>query len=232
MTQPISHQPSPGSTPGLFDALDADAAQQQEVLLPGAVVLRGFARAQAAELIGAVESVVSIAPYRHMITPGGFRMSVETTNCGALGWISDRKGYRYAALDPARATPWPAMPAILAKLAHGAAEQAGFANFAADACLINRYVPGTRMSLHQDRDEHDFTQPIVSVSLGLPATFLFGGLRRTERPLRVPLFHGDVVVWGGPARLRYHGVMPIKDGHHSALGVCRINLTLRKAGCA
>lgn len=231
MSPQSSRQPPFADTPAsLFEDLDEGLPPRSEPLLPGAVVLRGFARAQAAELISAVASVANIAPYRHMTTPGGFRMSVETTSCGALGWVSDRKGYRYAALDPERARPWPPMPVALAQLAHRAAAQAGFADFAPDACLINRYAPGTRMSLHQDRDERDFTQPIVSVSLGLPATFLFGGLRRADRPLRVPLFHGDVVVWGGPARLRYHGVLPIKDEHHAALGACRINLTFRKAG--
>jgi len=231
MSTHTSQQPLLADTPArLFDDLDEGLPPGREPLLPGAVVLRGFARTQATDLITAVESVANIAPFRHMITPGGFRMSVETTSCGALGWVSDRKGYRYATLDPERANPWPSMPAALAQLAHNAAEQAGFTGFAPDACLINRYTPGTRMSLHQDRDERDFTQPIVSVSLGLPAIFLFGGLRRTDRPLRVPLFHGDVVVWGGPARLRYHGVLPIKDEHHAVLGACRINLTFRKAG--
>jgi alkylated DNA repair protein (DNA oxidative demethylase) len=164
-----------------------------------------------------------------MITPGGFRMSVAMTNCGPLGWVSDRTGYRYSPLDPESGAAWPAMPKCFIDLAANAAEAAGFANFTPDACLINRYEPGAKMSLHQDKDERDFEQPIVSVSLGLPATFQFGGDRRSGGAARIPLQHGDVVVWGGPARLRYHGVLPLKDGEHPKLGACRMNLTFRKA---
>ncbi|MCK6388984.1 MAG: alpha-ketoglutarate-dependent dioxygenase AlkB, partial [Zoogloea sp.] len=133
-------------------------------------------------------------------------------------------------LDPDSGQPWPAMPAVLQALATDSAARAGFANFVPDACLINRYAPGARMALHQDRDEADFSQPIVSLSLGLPAIFLFGGLERSDKPARLPLAHGDVLVWGGPARLRFHGVLPVKDGAHPATGACRLNLTFRKAG--
>ncbi|MGH8629503.1 MAG: DNA oxidative demethylase AlkB, partial [Burkholderiales bacterium] len=165
----------------------------------------------------------------HMITPGGFRMSVAMTNCGLAGWVSDQSGYRYDRVDPLSGGPWPGMPACFAQLASGAAAEAGFAGFVADSCLINRYAPGTRLSLHQDRNEQDFRAPIVSVSLGIAAVFLFGGLKRSDRPHRIPLSHGDVVVWGGPDRLRYHGVMPLRDDYHPSMGRYRINLTFRKA---
>ena len=201
-----------------------------EALAPGAVVLRGFGLPEAAELISDIEHVIARAPLRHMVTPGGFRMSVATTNCGALGWLSDRAGYRYGERDPVSGEPWPAMPGSFLKLAGDAAGAAGFAAFAPDACLVNRYAPGARLTLHQDRNERDFRQPIVSVSLGIPAVFLFGGLKRRDKPARIPLQHGDVAVWGGPARLRFHGVMPLKEGQHPSLGACRINLTFRKAG--
>jgi DNA oxidative demethylase len=202
----------------------------QQTIAPGAVVLRGFACTVEHELLAEIAHVTSAAPFRHMVTPGGLRMSVAMSNCGALGWVSDRTGYRYDAIDPLTHAPWPAMPHALLELAAHAAALAGFAGYEPDACLINRYEPGTRLSLHQDRDERDFSQPIVSVSLGIPAVFLFGGERRNDRPLRIPLLHGDVVVWGGPARLRYHGVAPLAPDEHPLLGARRINLTLRKAG--
>jgi len=195
----------------------------------GVALLRGFALPAAADLVLDVQRVAAAAPFRHMTTPGGFRMSVEMTNCGAAGWTSDRKGYRYAALDPDSGLPWPSMPAAFLDLAQGAANAAGFPRFATDACLINRYVPGARMSLHQDRDERNLDAPIVSVSLGLPATFLFVGLTRGDRPQRVGLQHGDVVVWGGASRLNFHGVAPLADGSHPVVGRARINLTLRQA---
>jgi alkylated DNA repair protein (DNA oxidative demethylase) len=165
-----------------------------------------------------------------MTTPGGYRMSVAMTNCGSLGWVTDRSGYRYDSIDPESGKRWPAMPDAFLQLAIHAAREAGFPNFTPDACLVNRYEPGTKLSLHQDKDEKDFTQPIVSVSLGVPATFLFGGTRRADKTERIALRHGDVVVWGGPARLRYHGVGPLKDAVHPLLGNTRINLTFRKAG--
>lgn len=215
-----------------FDLFAAAEHRQnwRETPLPGALLLRGFALQAEAELLAAVEAITAAAPLRHMQTPGGQRMSVALSNCGALGWVSDRAGYRYSALDPDSGRPWPALPAVLAELAGQAAAAAGFADFCPDACLVNRYVPGARMGLHQDRDERDLRQPIVSISLGLPALFLFGGLQRSERALRVPLGHGDVLVWGGPARLRYHGVLALKEGEHPRLGAQRINLTLRRAG--
>ena len=205
-----------------------DEAREVE-LAPGAMLLRGFARPFEAPLLAALRRVVTRAPFRHMVTPGGHRMSVAMTNCGTAGWITDRTGYRYDGRDPESGHPWPPMPDAFADLATRAAAAAGFPGFGPDACLVNRYAPGSRLTLHQDRNERDFEAPIVSVSLGLPAVFLFGGLRRVDRPLRVPLAHGDVVVWGGPARLRYHGVQPLEEGHHSLLGGYRINLTFRKA---
>jgi alkylated DNA repair protein (DNA oxidative demethylase) len=193
------------------------------------VVLRAFASPCADALLARVQEVTDEAPLRHMVTPGGLRMSVAMTNCGALGWVSDRKGYRYDRVDPESGRPWPRMPDVFSQLAAEAGAQAGFEGFAPDACLVNRYAPGTRLSLHQDRDERDRGHPIVSVSLGMPAVFLFGGARRADRPMRVPLLHGDVVVWGGPARLAFHGVASLGDGDHPLLGPQRINLTFRKA---
>ena len=205
-------------------------APPKDVLGPGTAVLAGFALPQQDELLSSINLVVGESPFRNMITPGGFRMSVAMSNCGPLGWVSDRSGYRYIEIDPETDRAWPQMPEPFRKLAQSAAGEAGFPNFDPDACLINRYEPGTRLSLHQDKDERDFTQPIVSVSLGLPATFLFGGLERADKTLRIALVHGDVVVWGGPARLRYHGVAPLKEGDDPRLGRVRYNLTFRKAG--
>ena len=202
----------------------------KEALAPGAMLLRGFAVADEAELLAALEEVLEQAAFRHMTTPGGFRMSVAMTNCGALGWVTDRTGYRYDAIDPESGRRWPEMPAVFSRLAGNAAASAEFAGFVPDACLVNRYQPGARLTLHQDKNERDFSAPIVSVSLGIPAVFLFGGLKRSDRPRRVPLEHGDVVVWGGPARMRYHGVQPLKAGQHRLLGEERINLTFRRAG--
>jgi DNA oxidative demethylase len=204
--------------------------QPRQELAPGAVLLRAFAATESDALLTALHEVVARSPFRRMTTPGGYRMSVAMTNCGECGWITDESGYRYGAVDPATARCWPPMPRVFGDLATSAATAAGFAGFAPDACLISRYEPGARLSLHQDKDELDHEAPIVSVSLGVPAVFLFGGHRRSDRPLRVPLLHGDVVVWGGPARLRYHGVMPLADGEHPILGACRANLSMRKAG--
>ncbi|KRE89122.1 alpha-ketoglutarate-dependent dioxygenase [Frateuria sp. Soil773] len=213
-----------------LDLFAPSAERRDEPLCDGAVVLRGFALDDAAALLRAIDAIAAQAPFRHLVTPGGFRMSVGMTNAGPLGWVSDRRGYRYDPVDPESGRPWPALAPSFLHLAGAAAAQAGFDGFVPDACLVNRYVPGTRLSLHQDRDERDLGQPIVSVSLGLPATFLFGGMQRTDRQRRVPLAHGDVAVWGGPARLRFHGVLPLKPGHHPSLGECRINLTFRRAG--
>jgi alkylated DNA repair protein (DNA oxidative demethylase) len=198
-------------------------------LEPGAVLLGGFALQQAPLLLRTLLEVTAAAPFRHLVTPGGYRMSVAMSNCGGVGWVSDARGYRYDTTDPESGKPWPAMPAVFAALAADAAAQAGYAGFAPDACLINRYEPGARLSLHQDRDEPDRAQPIVSVSLGLPAIFLWGGATREARPRRVPLLHGDVVVWGGPARLHYHGVQPLAAGQHALTGALRYNLTFRRA---
>ena len=203
--------------------------RRDEPLAPGALLLRAFARDRGPALLEALGAVTTQAPFRFLITPGGYQMSVAMTNCGSAGWISDRSGYRYGPLDPLSGRQWPAMPGVFAALATEAAAAAGFPAFAPDACLINQYEPGSRLSLHQDKDEKDYGAPIVSVSLGLPAVFLFGGGLRTDKTQRVPLAHGDVVVWGGPARLRYHGVLPLKDGEHRLFGRRRINITFRKA---
>lgn len=209
---------------------DLFEAEGQDIPLDrGAVLLCGFARSFEAPLFAALDRVIELAPFRHMLTPGGRRMSVAMTNCGRAGWVSDRSGYRYDPIDPESGRPWPPMPGVFRELAAQAGERAGFAGFAPDACLINRYAPGAKLSLHQDRDERTFDAPIVSVSLGLPATFLFGGMQRGDSTRRVPLAHGDVVVWGGPSRLRYHGVLPLEDGEHALTGSCRMNLTFRTA---
>ncbi len=215
-------------TADLFESI-ADTRSSREVIAEGAVLLRGFARPVEAGLIAAVRDIVGRAPFRHMSTPGGHQMSVAMTNCGDFGWVTDRSGYRYDHIDPASGKPWPAMPSVLVDLAQTAATEAGFPAFSPDACLINRYEPGARRSLHQDKDEDDFAAPIVSVSLGLPAIFLFGGLKRSDKPRRFRLEHGDVVVWGGPARLAFHGVAPLAEGEHGLIGRQRINLTFRKA---
>lgn len=208
---------------------DFFALEARQTLQEGAVLLRGRALAVDKALLAAVEAIAASAPFRRMVTPGGFQMSVAMTNCGRVGWVTDRTGYRYDPRDPESGAPWPAMPDLFLKLARDAAAAAGFAGFVPDACLINCYEPGARLSLHQDKDEQDYGHPVVSVSLGLPAAFQFGGLRRSDRPLKVPLQHGDVVVWGGPSRLVYHGVLALKDGAHPLAGRRRFNLTFRKA---
>lgn len=217
------------STADLFESVP-DVRPSQEAMAEGAVLLRGFARPIERELIADIDNIVAQAPFRHMVTPGGHSMSVAMTNCGRIGWVTDANGYRYDANDPESAKPWPAMPPSFCQLAAQAAVAAGFAPFSPDACLINRYAPGARMSLHQDKDETNFAAPIVSVSLGLPATFLFGGMKRSDKPRRFRLEHGDIAVWGGPARLAFHGVAPLADVDHALLGRQRINLTFRKAG--
>ncbi len=212
----------------LFNDLPASPDAAQLPLAPGAVLLQGFARDAGTELLQAIEAVVAQAPLRHMQTPGGYTMSVATTSCGPLGWVSDPQGYRYAEQDPRSGQTWPAMPVCFTDLARRAAAQAGYDNFAPESCLINTYAPGAKLSLHQDKDEKDLSAPIVSVSLGLPAVFLFGGAQRSDKPQRYRLQHGDVVVWGGPSRLAYHGVLPLADGNHALLGQRRINLTFRR----
>lgn len=213
------------STPDLFDQLEPRRVE----LGPGAVLLRGFALEAAQQLVAEVERIADEAPFRHFVTPGNHVMSVAMTNCGNAGWVSDHRGYRYDVCDPSTEKPWPAMPLVFSDLARRASVEAGFQEVAPDACLINRYDPGSRLTLHQDRNESDFAVPIVSVSLGLPAKFMFGGLKRTDKILRLTLDHGDVAVWGGPSRLAFHGVDVLKDGVHPVTGRCRINLTFRVA---
>jgi len=214
----------------LFPDAAVSRPDAREALGPAAFVLRGFALSAADDVLAALPAVERCSPFRRLVTPGGYTMSVATTNCGRLGWVSDRSGYRYSPTDPATGGPWPAMPPVFSRLAQDAAGAAGFEAFEPDACLVNRYQPGTRLSLHQDRDERDLGAPIVSVSLGMPAVFQFGGLARGDKVERVPLAHGDVVVWGGVDRLRFHGVLPLKDRPHPLLGSVRLNLTFRKAG--
>ncbi len=211
----------------LFAELPRSADERRQ-LGPGAWLLEGFALAQAVAIVEAVRSVEARSPLRHLVTPGGYTMSVAMTNCGRLGWTSDLRGYRYATHDPLTGQPWPSMPEAFVELAQAAAVAAGFAAFEPDACLINAYEPGARLSLHQDKDEQDLAAPIVSVSLGLPAVFMFGGAERNSPIARYPLQHGDVVVWGGEDRLRYHGVAPVKAGEHPLTGSRRLNLTFRK----
>lgn len=220
-------KPPAETTPDLF--ADAPPAPSIERLADGAVILRGFALATVPALIAGIEGVAAVSPFRHMTTPGGGRLSAAMTSCGAFGWVSDRRGYRYEAVDPDTGWPWPDMPPAFRQLARTAAAQAGFVGFDPDSCLTNRYQPGAKMGLHQDRDERDRDQPIVSVSLGLPVVFQFGGSNRTEPVRKIPLTHGDVVVWGGPARLNWHGVLTLKDGQHPSTGHARLNLTFRRA---
>jgi DNA oxidative demethylase len=193
------------------------------------MLLRHWVASDAAVLLADLQNVLAEAPFRHMVTPGSFRMSVAMTNCGTLGWVSDSTGYRYDRVDPESKRCWPMMPESFLTIARLAAAEAGFDGFEPDACLVNRYEPGARLTLHQDRNERDLRHPVVSVSLGLPAVFLFGGSKRSDKTTRVPLAHGDVVVWGGPARLNYHAVLALKEGRHALTGRCRINLTFRHA---
>ena len=214
-------------TVDLFESVP-DVRPSQEAMAERAVLLRGFAKSFEGDLIADLRDIVAQAPFRHMVTPGGHQMSVAMTNCGCVGWVTDRTGYRYDAVDPESGKPWPAMPPSFRRLAGQAAAQAGFDGFSPEACLINRYQPGARMSLHQDKDETDFAAPIVSVSLGLPAIFLFGGLKRSDRPRRFRVEHADIAVWGGPTRLAFHGVAPLANGEHAVMGQQSINLTFRK----
>ncbi|WP_248805037.1 DNA oxidative demethylase AlkB [Pseudomonas sp. MWU13-2100] len=214
----------------LFADADLQQPERFETIGAQSCVLRGFALPWVGRLLPALAEVLVQAPFRQMITPGGFTMSASLSSCGELGWTTDRNGYRYTRVDPQSGRPWPEMPAVFRQLAAQAAQAAGFTQFSPDACLINRYLPGAKMSLHQDRNERDFSAPVVSVSLGLPAIFLFGGHERSDKTQRIPLFHGDIVVWGGVDRLRFHGVLPIKDGQHPQLGAERLNFTLRSAG--
>lgn len=212
----------------MLDLFENESSGGREILGAQAFVLRGFALPVANELLANIALIEKISPIRYLVTPGGHTMSVGMTNCGRLGWTSDRRGYKYTAVDPLTDNPWPQMPNEFLTLAQSAANEAGFQSFIPDACLINRYATGTKLSLHQDKDEQDLDAPIVSVSLGIPAVFQFGGFERNDKKENVPLFHGDVVVWGGVDRLRYHGVLPIKSNTHLILGEQRINLTFRK----
>lgn len=199
-------------------------------LLPdGAEMLRAFGQPYLADIKTALDDVLVQAPTRHMITPGGHKMSVAMTNCGDFGWVSGPSGYAYLDRDPLTGRHWPNMPEVFMALALDAAARAGYPLFTPDACLINLYVPGTRLSLHQDKNERDFDHPIVSVSLGLPATFEIGGLKRSDPVQLVPMRHGDVLVWGGPSRLAFHGVRTIRKGIHPEYGAQRLNLTFRRS---
>jgi alkylated DNA repair protein (DNA oxidative demethylase) len=206
-----------------------DGATARVPMAEGAILLRGYALPFEGEILNALAEIAAASPFRHMVTPGGFVMSVAMTNCGAAGWVTDRTGYRYDGIDPETGKPWPAMPASFLRLATEAAADADYPDFVPDACLINRYEPGSRLSLHQDKNERDFARPIVSVSLGLPATFQFGGLKRADPVSKYAVRHGDVVVWGGASRLFHHGVAVLKDGEHPVLGRMRVNLTFRRA---
>jgi alkylated DNA repair protein (DNA oxidative demethylase) len=212
----------------LFSSID-NSETWAETICPGAVVLRQYVTAQSESIWAAVQQITQQAPFRQMQTPGGHTMSVALSSCGEYGWVSDRNGYRYSRTNPQTGQAWPLMPESFRALAQAAALEAGFPAFEPDACLINRYTPGSKMGLHQDKDERDFSAPIVSVSLGVPATFQFGGMKRSDTPVKIPLAHGDVVVWGGEARLRFHGVLTIRQAWHPLTGHDRINLTFRKA---
>lgn len=207
---------------------DARSFGLQEAIAPGALLLREFAASRAEEILAAIQAISTDNPFRQLRTPGGQRMSVALCNAGRFGWHSDEAGYRYLAHNPSTGRAWPAIPDALIKLAQSAAEAAGYSEFSPQACLINRYAPGAKMALHQDKDERNFAAPIVSISLGLPATFLWGGLQRNDRAQKLPLVHGDVLVWGGPSRLRFHGIAPIIAGQHPLTGALRYNLTLRR----
>ena len=212
----------------LFDPI-VPLTPPREVMAEGALLLRGAAVPFETDILNAIQAITAMSPFRHMVTPGGFVMSVAMTNCGAAGWVTDRSGYRYDALDPESGQPWPPMPASFLDLAVASAKEAGYSDFVPDACLINRYEPGARLSLHQDKNERNFANPIVSVSLGLPATFQFGGQKRDDPVRKFALRHGDVAVWGGPSRLCYHGVPELKEGEHGTVGRMRLNLTFRGA---
>ena len=226
----MRHEPMNPLTFDLFADAEPEQQSRREQIGEQSYVLRGFALPWLERLLPTLEAVLMAAPFRQMVTPGGFTMSVALSSCGQFGWTTDRSGYRSTRHDPQTGRPWPMMPEVFLQLAQAAALAAGFTDFAPDSCLINRYVPGAKMSLHQDKDEHSYAAPIVSVSLGLPAMFLFGGFARGDKSQRIPLLHGDIVVWGGVDRLRYHGVLPIKEGHHPRLGEQRINFTFRTAG--
>lgn len=197
-------------------------------ILPGMQLHQQFVDTRS--LQPALEAVLAQAPLRRMQTARGHEMSVQSTNCGELGWWSDRQGYRYTTHDPLSGKPWPEMPAVFRQLAQRAARESGHDSFKPDACLINRYEPGTQMGAHRDNDERDFSAPIVSVSMGIEARFFVIGPERRGRSKAVDLRDGDVLVFGGPARRFFHGVRKLKPGEHPVFGSVRWNLTFRKAG--
>lgn len=214
----------------LFENTDREMSQVENLAFAdGALLLPKFCLPNEAQIVADLNQILAVSPLRHMVTPGGHSMSVAMTNCGELGWVSDKKGYRYTALEPNTGAPWQPMPESFLRLANSAAAQAGYTNFVPDACLINQYQTGAKMGLHQDKDEQDFSQPIVSVSLGCAARFLFGGAKRTDKTNKILLQHGDVIVWGGKSRLNYHGIMPLQANKHAVFGAIRFNLTFRKA---
>lgn len=206
---------------------NADLVNDVELLAEGAVILRGFARDVGKELLLHIAAIAGVSPFRHLIMANGMPMAVAITNCGPLGWISTVKGYRYSSTDPMTGRPWPGMPASFHTLAVQAAHAAGFEGFNPGVCIINRYTVGTHLHMHQDRDETRDAQPVVSVSLGLPAKFRFGGQGKGQPARLVPLEHGDVAVWGGRSRMAYHGIAPLEPGTHPLTGDVRLNLTFR-----
>lgn len=212
------------------DLFASDEMSLSEQILPDVFFLKEFALGHTEQLLTAISCIEAQSAFRKMQTPGGFYMSAAITNCGEVGWHSDGHGYRYSQVDPLTQQKWPPMPACFLQLAQSAAQRAGFEHFHPDVCLINRYEVGAKMGLHQDKDEKDFSQPIVSVSLGLPIIFQFGGPKRNDPKQRIQLEHGDVIVWGGAARRFYHGVLTLKPGQHDLTGPYRYNLTFRRAG--
>jgi alkylated DNA repair protein (DNA oxidative demethylase) len=202
---------------------------QKIQIADGAYCLRGFVLPVANDICAMLTQHFKAFPPQQMMTPMGYPMSVKTTSFGKFGWVGTPQGYGYSEVDLVTKKAWPPMPAVFFQLATDAAKEGGYSDFVPDTCLVNLYAIGTKMGLHRDQDELDFSQPIVSVSLGISATFLFGGAKRSDKTTKIPLTHGDVVVWGGKSRLHYHAIMPLKPNTHELLGACRINLTFRKA---
>ena len=206
----------------LFSQLELEPTHEE--LYPGAVLMRGLALPQDREFFAAMESIIAAAPLHHAVTPGGLPMGVMVTDCGDSRAFANRWD---AANTPGK-QPWPRMPRVLYDFAIRCANRSGFPLFRPDACHINRYHAGIKLGLHQDRHEIDLNQPIVSISLGLECIFLLGGLQRTDKARHILLEHGDVIVWGGPSRMRFHGVQPLKPGSHPLTGPYRYNLTFRR----
>jgi len=206
----------------LFSQLVAEPTHEE--IFPGAVLMRSLALPQDNEFFTAAEAIIAARPLHHTTTPSGLPMGVMVTDCGDSRAFANR----WDTANPERMRLWPPMPPLLRDFAIRCAVRSGFPQFRPDACHINRYQAGTKLGLHQDRHECDWTQPIVSLSFGLECIFLLGGLQRTDKPRRILLEHGDVIVWGGPSRMRFHGVQPLKPGHHPLTGPYRYNLTFRK----